>query len=213
MRLIPLMTTFALLAAVGCENASDRTNTTTNKPSNPPSRTTPTTPSDRMTPPSTPGAATPSANVAESDKTFVTNAASGGMLEVQLSQWMMQQPNIDASVKHVAQMMIDDHGKANDELKSIAQRKGITISPTLQPKHQSLIDQVKSQTGTAAQQKYLDIQVQAHKDTIAMFEDAVNTLKDPDLKSFAQKTLPTLRKHLDELQQISLPSAGESPMP
>jgi putative membrane protein len=217
-----LTTTAALALAVGCENASDRTNTATSNrpapaPSPAPSRTAPpTTPAPPTATPGSANSARPSGNtdlsgspgsiIVETDRTFIINAASGGMFEVQSSQAVSQKLTGDAPIQHIALMMIDDHTKANDELRALAQKKGITLPQNLQPRDQAMMDQLKSLSGTDLAQKYRDQQIQAHQDAIAMFEKASTDCKDPEIKAFAQNTLPTLRKHLDHLKEAAEPA-------
>src|SRR5690242_1834771 len=62
----------------------------------------------------------------EKDTEFAVDAADGGMMEVQLGQ-LVQTNGSNAQVKAFGQMMIDDHSKANDELKSLAAQKNISL--------------------------------------------------------------------------------------
>src|SRR5262245_55186072 len=233
MRLTLILTPAVLLTTVflatGCENPNDRNNTTTTNPPSktttpPPRTTTPppaTTPPPSQTPPrdntmnkpapppSTPSTTppvSPSGTVAEVDRTFITDAANGGLFEVQSAQLILGS-NADKSIKDMAQMIADDHSKANEELKAIAQRKGVTLPTTISPQQQTTMSQIKALTGQEQVDKFIDVQIKAHEDTISMFEESVTTLKDSELKAFAQKALPTLRKHLDQLQQ----HASETP--
>jgi putative membrane protein len=63
----------------------------------------------------------------EKDTDFAIEAADGGMLEVELGK-VAQQKASSAEVKKFAQMMVDDHTKANDELKALAAQKNISTS-------------------------------------------------------------------------------------
>src|SRR4051812_20462780 len=56
------------------------------------------------------------ANRMGSDHTFVTKAAQGGLAEVKLGQLATQKAS-SSDVKAFGQQMVDDHSKANDELK------------------------------------------------------------------------------------------------
>src|SRR4051794_36516517 len=70
--------------------------------------------------------ATAKAGGGASDQHFVMDAAKGGLAEVELGQLASQKASSD-QVKQFAQRMVTDHGKANDELKSLAQSKQITL--------------------------------------------------------------------------------------
>src|SRR5205807_9610068 len=74
--------------------------------------------------------------LAGADQTFVMKAAQGGMAEVKLGQLAKDHASSNA-VKQFGQQMVDDHGKANDELKSLASQKGITLPGDIDAKHQA----------------------------------------------------------------------------
>lgn len=147
-----------------------------------------------------PTTATPVA-VNEDDAKFVTEAANGGMAEVELGQ-LAQQKAQHADVKAFGEMMIKDHSKANDELKALAQAKNITLPATLGEEPQKVKDELSKKSGAEFDKAYIDDMVKDHEKDIKLFEDASKNLKDADLKAFADKTLPTLRTHLEHCKSI-----------
>jgi putative membrane protein len=58
-----------------------------------------------------------------------------------------------------------------------------------------LLDGVKAAKGDEFDKAYLAAQVKAHDDAVALFTEAITSLKDPGLKAFAEKALPTLKEH------------------
>ena len=66
----------------------------------------------------------------EDDSEFAVSAADAGMMEVQLATLALSNGS-SAKVKEYAQMMLDDHNKANDELKALAQKKNISLPAAL----------------------------------------------------------------------------------
>lgn len=133
---------------------------------------------------------------------FATKAASGGMMEVQLGQ-VAQQKAKSQRVKDFGSMMVIDHSKANEELKSLAASNNITVPATLLPEHQKHIDMMSKMTGSAFDNHYIDMMVNDHKKDIAEFKNKANSATNDAFKSFAAKTLPTLQKHLDSAQAIN----------
>jgi putative membrane protein len=130
---------------------------------------------------------------------FVNQAASGGQFEVQTADLMTQKAT-DDQMKPFAQQMRDEHARVNNELKEIAQRKNIPVPEQMLPKHQQMLDRLRNAEQDDQTRMYHDQQVQAHDETIALFERAARELTDPDLKAFAERTLPTLREHRAHLQ-------------
>jgi len=137
-----------------------------------------------------------SGNLSAQDRQFVDGAVSAGMFEVRSAQLVKDRIN-DDSEKQFAQMMIDDHTKANNELKDILRKKGVTPRTDLKPAHQSLYETLTNANGNDLLNQYKQQQVTAHEQTIKLFEDEANNGQDPELKSFAQRTLPTLKQHLE----------------
>jgi putative membrane protein len=132
---------------------------------------------------------------------FWSEAAIGGMAEVELGRLASQKAQ-NADVKKFAQMMVTDHSKANDELKSIAQKKNIVLPTALDSKHQSDISKFQSASGADFDKQYVDAMVEDHEKDVAFFQRQSETGTDPDAKAFATKTLPVLKKHLDAIKAI-----------
>jgi putative membrane protein len=141
------------------------------------------------------------AAVDEESADFAVKAANGGMMEVQLGD-AAQQLAAGSRVKEFGNMMVRDHSKANDELKTLAATKNITLPDSVGEDHRKHIDDMKMKKGVDFDKAYIDMMVDDHKEDIDMFEKAANNLKDADLKAFAARTLPTLRAHLDSAQTI-----------
>src|SRR5262249_55511746 len=134
------------------------------------------------------------ATKAAPDQSFVLEAAKGGMAEVELGK-LAEEKASSPEVKKFGQRMADDHGKANDELKSLAQSKNITI-PASDTKEQKLHDQLSKLSGSEFDKAYMKAMVADHKKDVNAFRKESQSGKDPELKAWAAKTLPTLEDHL-----------------
>jgi putative membrane protein len=136
------------------------------------------------------------------DHQFVMEAAQGGMAEVELGQLASQKAQSE-QVKQFAQRMVTDHGKANDELKSLAQQKNITIPSTLDAKHKSKMDKFSKMSGAEFDRAYMQDMLQDHRKDVSDFRKESQSGKDPEVKAWAAKTLPTLEEHLRLAQSAS----------
>jgi len=141
--------------------------------------------------------AAPMAVMAPQD--FVDNAASGGMFEVQSSELALSRSQTPA-VQEFAQMMITDHTAANKELKTIAEAKGLKVPTEIAGPPAQHMTAVQAAEGDSFDQTYMKHQAQAHQETIAMFEAEAQNGTDADLRAFAEKTLPVLKKHAEHIQ-------------
>jgi putative membrane protein len=141
------------------------------------------------------------AGAGKGDSDFVMKAAQGGMEEVELGQLATSQA-ASADVKQFGQRMVTDHGKANDELKAVAQKSGETVPTDLSKKQQSDKARLAKLNGAEFDKAYMKMMVSDHKEDIAEFEKEAKSGKDADVKAFASKTLPTLKEHLSMAQDV-----------
>jgi putative membrane protein len=124
------------------------------------------------------------ASVSVKDKTFMKKAARGGMMEVAMGKTAEQNAQSE-DVKSFGKRMVTDHSKANDELKSIAEKKGVKL-PT------------KEHTGKWSSDKaYIDAMVKDHEKDLAEFQEQAKTGSDPEVKKFAEDTAKMVQEHLD----------------
>ena len=136
-----------------------------------------------------------------SPESFVTEAAQGGMTEVELGKLASQNAQ-DPEVKKFGQMMVTDHTKANDELKAVAGKRNFKLPTDLGSSNQSTVDKMKGLKGADFDKQYVDDMVSDHETDVSMFQKQAENGTDPDIKAFAAKTLPTLQKHLDAIKAI-----------
>lgn len=149
------------------------------------------------------------AKLAHADAAFLKQAAENGHAEVEASKLAETQAS-SPKVKAFAKQMIEDHTKAGKELSSLAASKGVDV-----PAEPSLAQKAKLKLlGTSEGQKF-DVKyadqfgVDAHEDTVKLFEKAASQTKDADVKAWAAKTLPTLKQHLDHAKELKGAVAGK----
>jgi putative membrane protein len=140
-----------------------------------------------------------SSSTAFSDQHFLVKAAEGGMTEVQLGQ-IAQQKGASDDVKQFGAHMVMDHSKANDELKSLAQQKGVNVPTKLDTHHQAMVDRLNKLSGPAFDHAYVKAMVEDHQKDVAEFQRASTSAQDPDVKAFAAKTLTVIQSHLTDVQ-------------
>jgi putative membrane protein len=139
--------------------------------------------------------------LSERDYKFLKEAVRGNQTEIQLGELARQKGN-SQSVKNFGERMVTDHSKALDELKAIASQKGATLPATLSHGERSSLDKLQKATGKDFDKDYASDMVKDHKKDVKEFQDAAEDLKDPDVKAFASKTLPTLQEHLRMAQEM-----------
>jgi putative membrane protein len=147
------------------------------------------------------GQSTGQGRMADADRQFVERAAGAGMAEVELGQ-LAQQKASSQQIKVFAARMVQDHSKANEELKQLAQAKGMTVPAAGAKAHRGEMDKLNKLSGADFDKQYVSHMVSDHRKTVAEFKKASESAQDLDLKAFAGKTLPTLQDHLNQAQSI-----------
>lgn len=111
-------------------------------------------------------------------------AAKGGTMEVAMGN-LAEQNAQNEDVKSFGKRMVTDHSKANDELKAIAEKKGVTL-PGKEP--------TKKWTSDKA---YMNTMVKDHEKDLSEFREEASKGSDPDVKKFAGDTAKVIQDHLD----------------
>jgi len=122
------------------------------------------------------------------DKTFMTNAAKGGMMEVEWGK-LAAQNGQNADVKKFGSRMVTDHSKANSELMALAKEEGVALPGA------------KSPGKWKSDKDYMDMMMKDHQADLAEFQKEAQSGTDPDLKAFAAKYSKVVQQHLDLAKQ------------
>jgi len=152
--------------------------------------------------------ATASSKLAKADTKAITDMAMANMAEVEAGK-LAQSKSQNAEVKTFAQQMIDDHGKALQEVQTLAQSKGVTLPTELDAKHKAMATKLEKMNGDAFDREYMKTGgVKAHKDTLAMLKKHEKSAKDADVKALAGKMIPTVEQHLKAAEQNATAKSG-----
>lgn len=135
------------------------------------------------------------------DKTFLKNAAAGGLAEVELGKLAAGKGSTDG-VKQFGQRMVEDHSKANELLKQVAGRESIAVPDSLDAKAQARVDKLAKLSGAQFDRAYIKDQVKDHEQDVREFQLEAENGLDPDVKHFAAQTLPTLKEHLTMIKDL-----------
>jgi putative membrane protein len=141
----------------------------------------------------------------DDNQKFFEKAASANTLEVEsgrLASYKASNPQLKA----YGQQMVADHSKATQELQALATKKGMTVPIAMSDADQKTLDKLRDEkSGKDFDKRFRDVMIDSHEDAVSLFEDTAKDAKDPEVKAFAQKMLPTLHHH--EQQAKALPKA------
>lgn len=146
--------------------------------------------------------------MSSSDQKFMMMAATGGMAEIEMARLALQKSS-NESVRQYAQKMIDDHTMAGDELKQLASMKGITLPTQPDAKQMAMMAKLQKLSGAEFDMLYIkEAGVKAHQDMEKLFMKESMNGKDMEAKTFASKTLPTVRMHLQMAREMMAAMKG-----
>lgn len=135
------------------------------------------------------------------DTSFANKAAISGLAEVKLGELALSKTT-NADIKHFADMMVNDHSKANSELKAIAQSKSVMLPTELDQEHKNKEQELSRLSGKEFDKKYADAMVEGHEKTLSLMNDEAKNGYDSEFKAFASKTAPVVDSHLQAIRKI-----------
>jgi putative membrane protein len=136
------------------------------------------------------------------DVEFMKEAARGGSAEVKMGELGLSNAE-SQPVKDFSQRLVDDHSKANQELKKLAIRKGVMLPDGMSEQHKTMLQHLSSLKGREFDTAFRQHAVEDHKKDIEEFKTASAKAKDPEVRSFAEKALPVLQRHLEMAENLS----------
>jgi putative membrane protein len=131
---------------------------------------------------------------------FIIQASIGNLQEIAMGRLAAAQA-VNPEVKAFAQRMVTDHSKAEAQLMQLIKSRGFQIpqAATDTPPDDLML---KNTPPKDFDRMYVHMMVPDHRETIQLFEKYGITGKDPDVKAFAQQTLPVLKEHLAAITAI-----------
>jgi putative membrane protein len=113
------------------------------------------------------------ADISRSDRDFVKDAAIANMAEIDLGRIALEK-GADANVKKFAQMMIDDHTKALDALKTVATENHVELPAQVDDDHREKAEKIGSKSGMDFDRDYADMMVDGHENFVNTLESRID---------------------------------------
>lgn len=148
--------------------------------------------------------------LSSSDKGFIKDAAVDGLYEVEIGKIASERAS-DPAVKSFAQMLVTHHSAANDELKQLASARNVEVPTELPMLKRRSVERLSKMSGSEFDREFVNkVAIKEHQKDIKRFEEASREAKDPEVRAWAAKTLPTLRQHLADAQKLPTAAGGRS---
>jgi putative membrane protein len=131
---------------------------------------------------------------------FIIQASIGNLQEIAQGRLAAEQA-ASPEVKAFGSRMVTDHTRAEAQLLQLIKSRGFQIprEATDTPPEDLML---KNTPAKDFDRVYVHMMVPDHRQTVQLFEKYVLTGKDPDVRAFAQQTLPVLKEHLASITTI-----------
>jgi putative membrane protein len=136
-----------------------------------------------------------------SDAQFAMKAAQGGVAEVQFGQ-LAESKGTSEAVKEFGKRMVNDHSKAGEQLKQVAQQENLNLPMDMNKMDKTSYERLSKLSGAEFDREYAKMMVKDHEKDVAEFQKELQEGKDESIKNFAAQTLPTLQAHLQLAKQM-----------
>ena len=136
------------------------------------------------------------------DRAFVAQAAYGSLAEAALGRLAATQAGSD-SVRVFGRMMVDTHGRINEELVAVASKKGVAPPTAPDPGRQAVSAMLAQLSGPAFDRQYVPQQLADHEAELAVLQGQMKYGQDADLRAFAQRTAPEVERHIAMLRRLN----------
>ena len=125
---------------------------------------------------------------------FYNKASEANLAEIQAGKLAEIKGN--AQVKNLGKQMVEDHTKAENELKDLAKKENITIATSPDEEHKQAVADMAKLSGSAFDSAYMASQLADHKVAVSLFTEESTSGTDAAAKAYAAKYLPKLKMHL-----------------
>ena len=132
---------------------------------------------------------------------FLVKAANAGMAEAKLGE-VATQKGTNKKVKEMGEMMIKHHTAGNDEVKKLAAGRNVSLPETIGGDMQKQVEELGGKKGRDFDRAYISQMIKDHEEAISLFKKATEKVNDPEIRTFANNTLPKLQEHLDSFKVV-----------
>lgn len=148
-----------------------------------------------------PSQATP--RLGPTDTSFLMRAAEGGLYEVAAGKLAASRAN-SPEVRAFGETLVKDHSGSNEKLAALARDHGVMLPGVIPAKEEIVLERLRKLSGTEFDRQFVQtVGIDAHRETIALFQKAVSSVQSDAVRSFAKGALPTLQAHLATAQKLA----------
>jgi putative membrane protein len=137
----------------------------------------------------------------ECDRHFVRKAEDGYMLEAALGERAAERA-ASADIQRFGRMMANCNTFAGNRLMEIAKNNDLEVHTDMDREDREAILHLSKMEGPDFDREYMNQVIKDQEDNVKLFEQMAKEVTNPDLKCYAQQTIPLLRRHLQMARDI-----------
>jgi len=147
--------------------------------------------------------------LSDSDKNFLMKAEKDNIAEQEIGRFAAEKTQ-NKDVKDYAQMLVDDHTKALNDLVDLMNKKGMAQPNGLPKVEHDAMNKLNGLSGADFDREFINMMVEDHQKAVSEFRQEKDMAQDKDVKSYADNVLPVLEKHLQKAQELQRNLASSS---
>ena len=140
------------------------------------------------------------------DPQFLREALQDGAMKIQLAYLALQKAQ-NEEVKSLAQQMLSNYTKVQNDLIYIATQQFVSLPSALDPKQLDAFDKLSDLQGAAFDKAYMKAMLNDHQTDVSRFKQEATKGSTQAMKDWASHMLPTLESDLKEAQKVA-PAVG-----
>jgi len=139
--------------------------------------------------------------------TYVAMAASSDTYEMESSKLALAHAS-NPDVRSFAQMMTTDHANTSAAVLAAAKQASVGLPGGPNAKHTSMLKQLREAGHAKMERLYVDQQVMAHEEALALHQSFAAQGDNPALRAAAASAVPIVQRHLEEIKRIQTAMGG-----
>ena len=105
-------------------------------------------------------------------------------------------------VRNFGKQMAQDHARSYQDVVELARAKRVSLPGQPDRGHKKDAEKMQKLGGPAFDREYMGAMVKDHEKDVKAFQKMARSAKDPDVKAYALKTLPTLEGQLNMAREL-----------
>lgn len=160
------------------------------------------------------GGASAGASAPMNDAAIVSAVSASNAGEIAAGQIAQQQAS-NARVKTFARQMVTDHQAMQKQSDQLVTRANLTPQPgpaadSIDRANKAMVAAMQGVTGANFDRQYMESQVLAHQNTLAMLQSAAGMAQNAELKQLLTAAQPKVQAHLEQARQIQTAVGGSA---